>query len=132
MNTNPSDARKVPLVEQLERIPIDEVLRWTEQDGLCPSHSMPVGALAHTAAATIRNDRERISQLEQLVERKDEALRAIADYKWPVSAGTYKEKFFGEATGNEYYLTHHIPRETASGALESIRTIARAALGGSE
>lgn len=82
MNTNPSDARKVPLVEQLERIPIDEVLRWTEQDGLCPSHSMPVGALAHTAAATIRNDRERISQLEQLVERKDEALRVMIA-EWP-------------------------------------------------
>ena len=60
--------------------------------------------------------------------RLKKALRKVEQYKWPVSAGKYRETFYGEATGNEYSLTHHIPKESASQALERIKLIARAAL----
>jgi len=56
----------VPVEEQLERIPADAVLQWVEPDGLKAWHHVPIGRLAHEAAAAIREQAQEIARLIKL------------------------------------------------------------------
>lgn len=77
----------VPLIELLDRIPANAVLRWTDLDGLKASHSMPIGKYAHEAAAAIRAQQKTITELSwdgryNTLEAERDALKAeLADVK---------------------------------------------------
>lgn len=65
------------------------------------------------------------------LQQLEDALREIAEYKWPVIVGHHKQVFHGEATGREYSLNHPIPKEQPLTAIKSMKEIARTALQGS-
>jgi hypothetical protein len=85
-------ACKTPLVELLQRIPIDAVYQWQEPDGLQAFCSTPIGAMAHEAT-------DRIAELEarnrELVEGLGICMKAIKQegVTWD---------FLGEGLGDAY------------------------------
>ena len=64
----------VPVEEQLERIPADAVLQWVEPDGLKAWHHVPIGRLAHEAAAAIRELRMEVDSFAEQRRRDTYAL----------------------------------------------------------
>ena len=69
------EAKKVPLIEQLESVPKDSglVITATTQEGLFSSSHYAVGRMSHEAAAELRRlhaENERLHQINQAHEMK--------------------------------------------------------------
>lgn len=89
---------EVPLHEQLESIPKDARLTWTDLDGVKATHFVPIGMLAHRAAATIAALRKEVdgllqlqqdgwqlvceSSLARVTKERDELRRDALRYRW--------------------------------------------------
>lgn len=58
-------AYEVPLVELLQRVPVDARLIWEESDGLQATHFVPIGSLAHKAAQALTDLREALQRIAE-------------------------------------------------------------------
>jgi len=112
---------------QVTQIDIDFAEQFRRGNG--GKYDRDVSTLAHQAAS-FRIAAEARGMAE--IERLREALQRIEQYEYPKIARYHEEKFYGEATGNEYTYKTPIPKEQGFQAINSIKGIARAALNGGQ